>query len=222
MTSLDYVLVGVLVLLLPAEALWLTLRPRPGSKRSLTSRLFRTMRTVAALLLVLFGIWWWEGRALAQLGLDMPVSTIGMIGIAAAAVILGLLAAMILLKRGTATDAKPPPGADLLPQTAGETRLFLLFSLVVGSGWELLYRGYLLWVLTPLMGMPAAIVVAAIAYGLGHGSRDVRSLIGAIVSSFAFTIAYALTGSLWWLIILHIGLPLIGLLAVRVSGPAGR
>jgi hypothetical protein len=69
----------------------------------------------------------------------------------------------------------------------------------VGSGrrrrWELLYRGYLLWLLPPLMGMPAAVILAAVAYGLGHGASDWRSVAGATVSSFLFTIAYALSGS---------------------------
>ena len=155
----------------------------------------------------------WYGRSAALLGLDLPVSTTGLIGIAAALVILAALAAAILLKRPATPSAGQSPRADLLPQTDRDTRLFILFSLVAGFGWELLYRGFLLWALTPLLGAPAAVVVAATAYGLAHGSRGIGSLIGAIISSFLFTIAYALTGSLWWLILLHVGLPLVGLLA---------
>ncbi|HEY0115608.1 MAG TPA: CPBP family intramembrane glutamic endopeptidase [Allosphingosinicella sp.] len=221
MSVIDHVLAAALVLMLPAEALWTTLSPKPRPRRPLADRLVRSLRMVGALLLLLALIWWWEGRPVALLGLDLPVSTTGMIGIAVSITILGLLAATILLKQPAAPPAGQP-GADMLPRTKRETRLFLVFALVIGFGWELLYRGFLLWALSPLMGMPAAVVVAATAYGLAHATRDVRSLVGAIVSAFAFTIAYALTGSLWWLIILHIGLPMIGLLAGRVSRAARR
>ena len=220
MTIVDYVLVGALILLLPAEAVWVTIRSRPT--RPLAERLVRSIRMVGALLTLLFAIWLWHGRSIALLGLDVPVSTTGLIGIAASLIILGLLAATILLRKPPPTVPKEQPGMDMLPRTPRETRLFLLFSLVIGFGWELLYRGFLLWALAPLIGMAAAVVVAATAYGLAHGTKDVRSLIGAVVSSFLFTIAYALTGSLWWLIILHIGLPLIALLAGRVMRAAAR
>jgi membrane protease YdiL (CAAX protease family) len=221
-TGLDYLLLVALLLFLPAQALWVTLRPTCRPTRRMAQRLVRSMITVAALLALLFAIWWLERRSLAALGLDVPVSTTGLIGIAASILVIGSLAAATLVKGRGGPPDKPPPGAELLPATAGESCLFLLFSLVAGFGWELLYRGYLLWALTPLTGTPAAVVLAAAAYGFAHGARDVRSLIGALVTSFLFTTAYAMTGSLWWLIILHAGLPMIGLLAARLSRPGAR
>lgn len=79
----------------------------------------------------------------------------------------------------------------------------------------------MLWALSPWIGTVGAVIVAAIGYGLGHGSKRAGSVGGAVVSSFIFTIAYALTGSLWWLMLLHAGLPIILMLAAgRVSRPA--
>jgi hypothetical protein len=40
-------------------------------------------------------------------------------------------------------------------------------------------------------------------------------LIGSIVSAFLFGIAYASTRSLWWLIVLHAGFPMLSVPAVR-------
>lgn len=75
------------------------------------------------------------------------------------------------------------------------------------AGWEILYRGFIL-LLTPNTGLPIAITISALAYGIAHGYRSPKQLIASIVSAFAFTIAYALTHSLWWLIVIHAGLPL--------------
>jgi membrane protease YdiL (CAAX protease family) len=73
---------------------------------------------------------------------------------------------------------------------------------------QLLYRGFLMLVLTP-----GAVILAALAYGAGHGYKSRGQFAGSIVSAFLFTIGYVLTGSLWWLMLLHMGLPLFGLIS---------
>ena len=77
----------------------------------------------------------------------------------------------------------------------------------------MLYRGFLLWWLTPLVGIIGAVVLASLAYGLAHGWKSRWEGLGSIASAFLFTIGFAVTGSLWWLIAIHTGLPLIALLA---------
>jgi len=100
-----------------------------------------------------------------------------------------------------------------LPQDRDETRAYLAFTPFAGFGWEILYRGFLLWWLAPLVGIIAAVSISSLAYGLAHGWQSQAQGIGSIVSAFLFTIGYALTGSLWWLIAIHTALPLVGLLA---------
>jgi len=84
----------------------------------------------------------------------------------------------------------------------------------VTGGWEVLYRGFLLLVLTPVIGLPLAIAASALAYGIGHGYENPKQLIGSIISAFFFTIAYAWTQSLWWLILVHVFIPLSTIPAV--------
>jgi hypothetical protein len=43
-------------------------------------------------------------------------------------------------------------------------------------------------------------------------------LIASILSAFVFTVAYALTQSLWWLMVIHAGLPLTAVAAVLRQG----
>jgi hypothetical protein len=43
---------------------------------------------------------------------------------------------------------------------------------------------------------------------VGHGYQGVGKMAASIVSALLFTLAYVLTGSLWWLMLLHVLLPL--------------
>lgn len=214
MTILDIILLAALMLALPAEALWHTMGRRDRPRPALTTKLVRTLRVLGVLLILLTMIWVHGDRPAAWLGLDAPLSTGGLIGLAVAVTILGLLGIGTAAMKARGGSEASAAAEAVMPRTPAETRLFIVFAVAAGIGWELLYRGFLLWALTPLIGLAGAVIVAAIAYALGHGSRDTRSLVGSTISSFLFTIGFALTGSLWWLIILHIGLPLVGLVAM--------
>jgi len=220
MTIVDYVLAAALLLFLPGEALFHSLSPKPSAPRPLATRMVRTIRMIGVLLIVLAILWWWEGRALALLGFVLHLSTGGLIGLAIAAALLALLALPALFARTGNALPNRPGRTDVLPKTPEETRIYLVFAFAAGVGWEVLYRGFLLWALTPLVGLWGAVIIAAIAYGLAHASRKLGAIAGAVISSFLFTIGYALTGSLWWLIVIHVSLPLMGLLAARAYQPA--
>jgi membrane protease YdiL (CAAX protease family) len=222
MTILDWILVATLVVVLPAEALWKSVVRRGRPKDPLARRLARSLRVILVLLAFLFMIWGFESRSYQLLGLDLPVSTAGLIGLAAACVILAGLAAAVMMRKGSPSQSDAAAAADVMPTGRRETILFIVFGLAAGIGWELLYRGFLLWALTPWITGVGAVVVAAVAYALGHGSRGTGSLVGATIASFLFTIGYAVTGSLWWLMLLHAGLPMIGLLASRRVSRAAR
>lgn len=83
----------------------------------------------------------------------------------------------------------------------------------------MLYRGYLWWILAPLLGSVGAVLVMGLSYGLAHGYRGRGALAASVVSALLFAAAYALTHSLWWLIVIHTGLPLVGLRVRRSSTP---
>jgi membrane protease YdiL (CAAX protease family) len=221
---LDVILLVCLLLVVPVLQVWRsrTETRRPPERRS--ARYTRAMLGALALAALLAGDWIAGHRSLADLGLDWPISRAGMIGLVIA---VALLVALLAASRMAMQPAEPERAAKaehaaalLRPETVGELRLFLLFVAVVGVMWELLYRGYLLWALTPALGAIGAVIVAALAYGLAHGVKSGSQFAASLGSAFAFTIGYALTHSLWWLIVLHIGLPLPGLwLAHRRKRP---
>ncbi|MBX3593172.1 CPBP family intramembrane glutamic endopeptidase [Sphingomonas sp.] len=206
MNNMDIALALILLLGVPARALW---RERSRRSRSRTARYGEAILTIAACLALLAFQWVAHDRSAAALGLVVPLRWTSWVYLSVAAALIGGL--WIAVRR---RPAGPAHGGDSpLPQTAGERQLFIVFGLVAGAGWELLYRGFLLWVLTPLAGSVGAVCVAATAYGVAHGVKDRRKLAGSLLSAFVFTIAYALTGDLWWLIVIHAGLPMLALAA---------
>ncbi len=208
-TAFDNVLLAALLVLVPANSLWRSLAPRKTKLPRMT-RYGRTIAIVGVLLALLAADWSLTGRSLASLGLDSPPSPAGWIGLAVA---IALIAGMVVMVRKGPRRGSEADAAALMPQSPLEKQVFILFSLMVGIGWELLYRGFLLWALTPWLTLAGAIPVAAIVYGLAHGYQSRRLFTGSLISAFFFVGGYAATGSLWWLMLLHSALPLVGLVA---------
>ena len=172
---------------------------------------------VAGLLTLLATSWLMTGRSANALGLDAPMSTPSLIGLGFAVALFVALGLSKGNKSGSSSPDVESARRDMFPETSGEVRLFLLLSLAVGCGWEILYRGFLLLYLQPRTGLWGAIIIAAFAYGAAHGFKTPKQFAGSIVSALAFTIGYAVTSNLWWLMLLHTGLMLFGALASKAA-----
>jgi len=210
-------LAAYLLLVAPALNLWRSLRPRGDRPTRPPVRRYWSMAWPVGLML---GVLWIGARragwSAQDIGFDIPLSTAGTWGLGFAVLLLGGLAVgdVVMARRATparraATERKLLDTDFPWPRSAGEAVLFALATALMTAGWEILYRGFVLLLLAPATGLPVAIVLSALAYGIAHGYRSPRQLIASIVSAFVFTIAYALTHSLWWLIIIHAGLPLL-------------
>ena len=221
MTPLDLALTLCLLLVLPGYNLWRSLTEKNRSPETSTLRYVRGTSIAIVLTAVMAMAWALYNRPLARLGLDLPVSTPGLIGLGLAAILLiALLVIGLTIKPRAKAEAAPEPA--LLPETPAEWRLFLVSMPIIAIAWELLYRGYLVWALEPRFGTVLAVLLPALAYGVAHGYRGRNQFIGSIVAALLFTIGFVLTRSLWWLIVIHIALPLFGAFAQRkISRPAG-
>lgn len=216
---LDHILAILLLVILPARALWRS-RDKHSSSGSKATRYLTTIGIAVGLLVLLAIDWIVMGREITTLGLGVPVTTAAHIGIG--------ITAVALLVLGVAVRRKPKPlkedvasaQQELLPETPTEVRIFFLFAVVIGFAWEVLYRGFLLFYLTPHIGLAGAVCVASITYGAAHGYKTLIQFIGSIVAAFAFTIGYAITANLWWLVILHTALPLLSILAMKAKPSA--
>lgn len=213
MTPLDTILIACLLVFLPAYNLWRSLTEARRAGESRTARYLRGTAIAVALSAMLAVAWAGGARQLDSLGLDLPIGRPGLIGLGiAAALLLTLVVLGAVIKPRAGAKA---PDSPMLPITQTEWRLFLISMPVIAVAWELLYRGYLVWAIEPLLGTVAAVVLPAIAYGVAHGYRGRAQFIGSIGSALVFTLGFVLTRSLWWLMLIHAALPLFGAIAQR-------
>lgn len=205
-----------LIFIGPGLNLWRSLQPRAERPaRTLMRRYWLMSRDVLVMLAVLVVAMAQDGHAPRALGFDLPLSPAGAWGLLFAAVLMAALYGIGLVMEARQTpQARAESERKLLaaslpwPTTMTETLAFVASTSLMTAAWEVLYRGFLLLVLAPHTGLTLAIVIAALAYGIGHGYKSPGQFIGSIVSAFAFTLAYAFTHSLWWLIAIHVAVPL--------------
>jgi membrane protease YdiL (CAAX protease family) len=211
-------LAASLLVALPVHQLWKSRRKgaAPDAALRRVAKYWRSMAEImlllsALLFCALHGDW-----SAADLGLEFPLSAAGKWGLLFALMLLpGLQLAAVLTERRQSEAQRAALALKLeehkfLPRTGKEFWIFTLLALCMGAGWELLYRGFLLHVLVPETGYGWAIALSALAYGLAHGYQNPKQLIGSVVSALLFAIGYAVTHSLWWLMVIHVGLPLLG------------
>lgn len=216
---IDWLLTAWLVIVFSAYSGWRSLR----SQKAESSRADTHLRTVLfglTPLMVLAVVWMRENRAIADLGLGPPTQPAALIGLGLAVlVVVGLGISSLFNKKSPEDDPQAETMERMLPQKSAEWPAFIAFCLTVGVAWEVLYRGYLLWFLSPLVGTVGAVVIASLAYGLAHGVKRWKRALGSLVVAALFTTGYVVTGSLWWLILIHTSLPLLAaLLTLRARG----
>lgn len=205
---IDYVLVVLLIGVMPARALYKDLCGK-SKEENRQKKYIGSSAIIVCLLILLCYAWLHGARSMALLGLDIPLTNRGTFGLAIAiALLVGLVVVATIAKRkheGRNNDkgAERFSRNQMLPRTRHELSLFLVFALLAGCGWELLYRGFLIWFLVPYVGTIVAVCIAALAYGAAHGYKNRKQFLASTISAFAFTVAFVLTGSLWWLMLIH-------------------
>ncbi|WP_296000808.1 CPBP family intramembrane glutamic endopeptidase [Rugamonas sp.] len=219
----DSLLPLYLLLFLPLKALWRSRYPAPPKPTLPALQSYWRQSRFLLVLLGVFALVAWRGNhSVKELGLAIPPSPGGVWGLVCAGCLLAVLLIVDQWMAFRMTEEDRVKQADKLgelpfpmPRTGVETIAYIAMMLAMTASWELLYRGYLLLVLAPLTGMPLAVALAAVAYGAAHGYKNPWQFAGAIAIALAFTVGYALTGSLWWLIVLHAATPLSMVYVVR-------
>ncbi len=123
--------------------------------------------------------------------------------------LIGLMMPILLTRLSSAVAAKTQlalkPIAFLLPRGSEERFTFFLVALTAGFCEEVLYRGFLLHVLSRDLRMPglAALGVAAVAFGAAHAYQGWTGALVTGVAGVGFLAVYCLTGSLFPGILLH-------------------
>ncbi len=220
---LDWLFGLCLLLLVPAYHLWSALRQRAAPPCRI-ARYWSMIGTMAMLLLLLLAHAWQRGQGVEMLGLRFDLPSTQRYQLAAAIAIvalwhLGMHAAMRLI----GTDAASAQAFDkiasnqLMPRTVAEARVYVLFVIVIGLGSDLLYRGFLINTLVPMTGAVVAILLASLVDAMTYGYDKPRDIPGNFALALLLGIAFYLSGSLLWIIVLHLGL---GLSTARIAWQA--
>ena len=175
------------------------------------------------------GIWLGAGRPLAGLRLTTPsgwplAAGVGII------VVMGLLIAQQRRAVARMDDAqraalRPKLGelSYLLPHSPDEAAWFTALSVTAGICEELLYRGYLVWVLQPWLGTMGAMAASIVLFGLGHGYQGKKHFVKATLAGAVMGAIVLVTGWLVPAMIVHalidVGSGAVGYAVLRQPTP---
>ena len=175
-----------------------------GARRWLWSAWMIELWTLAALGVAL---WFVQGRAWESLRFSTPhgwrlwveVSVILAFAGAAARTALKVQSS----RRTKRVKISNPSLGIMVPQTRSELGQWVALSLSAGFCEEFVYRGYLIWVFTPLVGLWGAAALSLAAFALAHSYQGLKGVVSVGLLGAVFTLVTLISGSLWPAIVLH-------------------
>lgn len=211
LTLADHLLVVLIALGLPLRA-WFGmkwLRSATGDLAALRRKLWvRAIATQWLLVALVMIVWTRQHRDVRLLGLDLQ-PTPGLLGVLVG---LATIVSLVVRQRGGLTQDEDlrqrirdrlAPVQRLMPRDNGEFPLFAALAITAGICEELLFRGYLLWYGAQLMPWPAAAVLQALAFGLGHAYQGPRGIVLTGFAGLFFTGVRLVAGSVLPAMLVH-------------------
>lgn len=91
----------------------------------------------------------------------------------------------------------------ILPRTARERRAFAGLSVSAGFGEEMAYRGYVIPMLAPMLGVGGAVAVSSGVFGLMHAYQGWVGVARTALMGGVMAGGYLMSGSLWPPVVAH-------------------
>lgn len=96
----------------------------------------------------------------------------------------------------------------LVPETYSERRGFRLLSVTAGFCEELVFRGFLIWLITAWLGVVAAVIISSIVFGYAHIYLGVPQVPRIALVGLLLALVVVGTGSLWPAMVIHAAMDL--------------
>jgi membrane protease YdiL (CAAX protease family) len=92
----------------------------------------------------------------------------------------------------------------MLPQTTGERWAFAVLSVCAGFSEEMAYRGYVIPMLLPHLGVVGAVAASSLAFGLLHAYQGGIGILRTGIIGILMAVGYLMSGSLWPPVLAHL------------------
>lgn len=102
-----------------------------------------------------------------------------------------------------------------LPQNNRENNYFIGLSFTAGIVEEIVYRGFLFWVLSLYMPMWLVVIVSSAGFGLAHSYQGISGMAKTMAIGLLFATIYLRTGSIWFPILAHILMDVLQTATIR-------
>jgi len=172
-------------------------------------------------------LWLFEGRTWESLRFVIPHGW-RLWGAAGLVLVLVIIYARTVVKIARSKGAKRikmgnPHVEKLTPHTRSELGCWVAVSVSAGVCEEFIFRGYLIWVFQPLLGLWGAAGLSAVVFAAAHAYQGGKGILATGLAGSFLTLVVLISGSLWPAIALHvltdIGTGLVAWLAVsRMEG----
>lgn len=216
----DYIALAAILILPIVEWRWYGPRCLRGIRARVPGARGRVYRAeVIALWVVTFcvmGLWIAKARpwGALRLGASSTLRLGG--GLLGAAIIIALFVlqmqkvqkALVRPRAVASLREKFAPLELVVPATDGERRGFWLLSVTAGICEELIYRGFVLWLITEWGGLIAGIIVSSAIFGLMHIYLGVAQVPRTALMGLLFALIVVASGSLWPAMIIHAAIDL--------------
>ena len=212
-TLADLLYLGLFALILPLldyAFFWPVFRRRAEADPARAKRWLYAWGIPSAWAMVAFGatIWVFHDRPWAALGFSAPLGWRLWVATALVVLLFAYLAyAVSTLVRDAAARAsvrrQMGSVSAMVPSTQADLYGFLGVSLTAGFCEEFLFRGYLIWALSPWLGWWGAAALSLLLFASWHAYQGWSAAIRTAVMGALYTLVLAVCGSLWPVIVLH-------------------
>lgn len=161
-------------------------------------------------LATLLGGWFYLQRPLSELGFVAPGGNgfwLVAVLVAGASIALALSTRSVRQLDQDARAEHRVSFGDLghfLPQDDRDLRSFYGISVTAGIVEEIVFRGFVLWYLSLMMPLWAAVLVSSVAFGLGHSYQGLGGMFRTGLVGLVLGVFYIVSGSIWLPIVAHV------------------
>lgn len=223
---IDYILVFILAIALPAYGTWAHRRLLQELDAGQTGARFKayiyTIIIEWAMSLIVLAWWFYAGRSFHDLGLGLERDPGWKIGASITLAACGLLVlqTVVVLRSKKKTEGargQVEPLQAVLPHDSRELHTFYALSLTAGICEELLYRGFIFVYLHSVFGVIPAVILSSLVFAVGHTYQGLSGILKTATVGLIMAGLLLLTGSLWAPMLLHAVLDVnSGYLAYRI------